>query len=299
MLIEAPVVQAESASQLILAGADILYAGLSPKLLFDNELTISSRRPWPQCNIDSLTDLQKIIDIVLTHKKQIYLALNEHFYSAVEAEKILKFIKQFKDISGVILADINLIIEIKNNFPDLKIIGSVGAHVFNSYSAKFFYNLGIQELILPRQLNFQEIKSIIAGFPSLKYGYIIKNDDCPNIDGLCNFSHGVFGESSPCASLQNFRNLSQNINNEQFSGYQQRLRNACSICNVKNLAAAGVEIFKIAGRGKPTGDLIQDILFIKKSLANLDLTEDDYKKNNQALYKNIYKQDCELECLYN
>ncbi len=296
MKIEVPVRGYREAVELLAAGADILYGALAPQF-YSNAAGAVSRRAWQECNIFSLQDLKAICQLVKEKNKKFYLALNEHFYNEEQLQGISAFLKINKFIKNIIIADLGLVLFLRKNFPKLNIIASVGTHVFNSAAVSFYENLGVKEIVLPREITAEEVVLLKNSAAQISFSYIIKNDDCPNIDGLCAYSHGIYDGSGPCTDLYNIvckDRISEDV--VEINDYNFRSRQNCKVCQLKSFAQAGLDIVKIAGRGSSLKKLVQDIDFLKQAIGFLKYPEQQFLFSLKNAYRKSYNCECLVNC---
>lgn len=308
MLINCPLKDKSEVMPLVEAGADMFYAGLNPEIIFGAKEGVSNRRPWKFANFSSLENFREAAEIIHKHNKKICLALNEHFYSREQREKIIEFVSSNKSIDSFFIADIGLIVELKKKFPEISITASTCTHIQNKNAVEFYANLGVSEIILPRHLNIPEINGIVKAFPKIKFECFIKNQDCANIDGMCSYSHGVFDSEkicNPCTMLSNFRVLSDSADEnakhnimERLKAYNEIMFNACGACSIQELAEAGVNAVKIVGRSLPPESKIKDIRFVKKAISMISLPKNEYAENIMSCYGETYGHDCRKRCFY-
>ncbi len=181
--------------------------------------------------------------------------------------------------------------------PRLKIVASVGAHIFNSAALRFYADLGVEEVVFPREIISSELKIIRKKIPGMKFSYIIKNDDCPNIDGMCSYSHGLYDVSGPCTDL--FQITSHNAASGSatyINDYNFRSRQNCKACRLQELAAI-IDIVKIAGRGASLRILRKDLSFIVFCRSVLKRSKTEYLEAVREKFLAIYGQDC-VFCQY-
>lgn len=291
MLIECPVRTAEEAEILLDSGADILY-GAPAGDFFGDEFQVVSRRPWPECNILSLRELIAIIQLTRKKRKKFYLAFNEHFYRNDQLNKIASFLKKNTYVHSVIAADLGLILMLRKELPRLKIILSVGTHIFNSAALRFYAGLGVEEVVFPREIIFSELKVIKRQFPEVKFSYIIKNDDCPNIDGMCSYSHGLYDVSGPCTDLFHITCHNTASGSDTYiNDYNFRSRQNCKACRLQELAAS-IDVVKIAGRGASLRILRKDLSFIVFCRSVLRKSQAEYLVAVKEKFLAVYGQDC-------
>jgi len=301
MFIKSPIKKTEEVIPSIQAGADILYAGLKSQLIFKKGI-VNNRRPWDVCNYSSLAELKKSAELVHEFNKKIYLTFNESNYTLAQIEAITDFIVENNYFDGFIVCDLNLIMALKEISNPVPVIGSVGLNVFNQMTAAFYKNFGIKEIVLPRHLKINEVKEIISSEPDMDFSYLIMNDDCFNVDGYCTYSHGIFDELA-CDNYKNielydFQNELLARKTNKFKKYNEYMRLPCLICYLWDLNQAGVQCFKIAGRGLPVSGIVQDIFLLKRVGSYLSYPRDKFMVKAQLEYQDIKKMKCNKYCLF-
>lgn len=190
----APVNNPEEVERIIDAGASEIYCGVLPEdwLRSYGNIASTNRREWKTANLKSFSSLKKTVD--KAHKKNtpVYLAMNG-LYSQGQYPLLLKQAKEAETIGvdALIVADLGLLLTLKKEKSALKVHISTGGTAFNSQTVKFYEDLGVSRIILPRHLNVEEIAGIIRDCPSMDFEVFILNSGCKNIDGFCTFQHGV------------------------------------------------------------------------------------------------------------
>ena len=194
MKILAPVNKPEEVEKLIEEGADELYCGVLPNSWRNKYTNVASpnRREWTTANLSDLDELEKTVNIAHTYRIPVYLAINS-FYSDKQYPLVLKQIEQAKviGVDAFIIADLGLLLALKEKKLDIEIHISNTGTSFNSESIKFYKDLGASRIILPRQLMLDEIAELVEGENEIKFEVFILNSGCKNIDGFCTFHHGV------------------------------------------------------------------------------------------------------------
>jgi putative protease len=183
-LILAPVDKVNEVERLIRAGADELYCGLYTKHW--------AKRPWPNAramffsNLTSFQGLEKTAKIASQYNIPVYLCINARYnsqqYSLLEKEIKLS-IKI--GVAGFIITDLSFLYYLKSIANKTKIILSTLGTCFNSETINFFCKLGVNRIILPRQLSLEEISKITRKVPNMEFETFILNITCRNINGFC------------------------------------------------------------------------------------------------------------------
>jgi U32 family peptidase len=190
----APVNNAKDALAVIRAGADEVYCGLlSPSwsLKFTN-VASANRREWKTANVTSCEELAKIVRTCHASGVPVFLTLNA-LYSQEQYSLIFEQIETAREIGidAFIIADIGLMMALKNKKIRVPFHVSTGGTTFNSKTAEFYRELGAFRIVLPRHLRVTEIADIVSRCPSMQFEVFILNSGCKNIDGYCTYHHGV------------------------------------------------------------------------------------------------------------
>ena len=160
-------------------GADAVYCGLG--------------RFNARVNADNLDiyELEEAIDYAHLRSSKVYLTVNT-LMNNMEFDEFLPDIAKAVEIGvdGLIVADAGVLAKLAKAFPDVLINASTQMNVF---SENEFYNLsklGVNRIVLPRELTMDEIASRTA--KAAKYGMdtevFAHGAVCVCVSGLCLFS---------------------------------------------------------------------------------------------------------------
>ncbi len=140
---------------------------------------------------------------------------------------------------------------------------------FNSETAAFYKEFGVKRIILPRQLNFYEIKEIVKNTDKkIEFEVFALNDGCYYEEGFCLTSHTPEAFCMTEYQLENsefakkkteerkLKNLKKELNsylwhqNNCGSSYQKNgfPNGPCSCCLFGNFKDIGISALKIVGR---------------------------------------------------
>ena len=196
----APINKQGEVEQIIEAGADELYCGVLPRHWKKEYSNIASpnRREWTSANLSTFRQLRKITKTAHFYGIPVYFAVNA-FFSEHQYPLIMSHIKEAKEsgVDALIVADIGLLLNLKEANLGIKIHISNCGTTFNSDTVGFYKELGASRIILPRQLMFDEIKEVVSSEKNIEFEVFILNSGCKNIDGFCTFHHGVNEISYP------------------------------------------------------------------------------------------------------
>ena len=218
-------------------------------------------------------------------------------------------------VDALIVADLALLLTLRQMGIDTNIIISTGGHIFNSEAAQFYQDLGASRIILPRHLTIEEIRNIKDNVGEIELEVFILNSRCPNIDGFCTFQHGLADESfellhKNACMLHYDISATTDINYplDQISWERQYIWQMihvddypCGACALYEFNEMGITSIKIVGRGNPTPRKIADAVFIRFLLDLLEAekpTKDQFRGVARNLYSTIYKRSCRVPMCY-
>jgi len=194
MKILAPINSIYDVEPVIKSGAAELFCGIIPKTWSDKYgSTVSpNRREWASANITAYEQLNDIVELAHKLNAQIFLTLNALYIDEQKEllDDIIKNAVKCK-VDAFIVADIGLIYKLKSMNLKQEIHISTGGTTFNSHTAKFYENLDVQRITLPRHVQPEEMKAIVSETKNIKYEVFILNSGCKNVDGYCTFLHGI------------------------------------------------------------------------------------------------------------
>jgi len=166
-------------------GADAVYAGLP-------RYSLRVRN-----NDFRLPNLETGINEAHAQGKKFFVATNILPHTA----KIKTFMEDMAPIielnpDALIMADPGLIMMIKDKWPDMPIHLSVQANTLNSPAVKFWQSVGIERVILSRELSLEEIAEIRDDCPDIELEVFIHGSLCIAYSGRCLLS-GYFNHRDP------------------------------------------------------------------------------------------------------
>ncbi len=202
-----------------------------------------------------MADFEKILE--LAEGKPVFITFNAPFYPPGGVEMLAEFATSMLKIgvSGFIVADMELMLELIERGYASKIHVSSLAACTNKASAEFFRNLGVSRVILPRHLTIEEIEALII--PGLEFEAFMMNDGCVFEEGLCATTHAV----GPFCEKDGEGEEGISIDTKERYAFWKWLLNSCGcrtsqtypmgpcgVCALPRLISAGVSHFKVVGR---------------------------------------------------
>ena len=290
MKIVTPISSVSELDMLLHNGADELYCGLRTpewEKIFKQNLWMNRRNP-NQANICSWEELGKITTAAHKNCVRVSITLNASFYPKKGMNYILnlgeKLVKEI-GVDTLIVSDLNLLIALsKEKLPVRIHLSSLGS-CFNSHSIDFYRSLGVNRIILPRQLTIPEIRSIVtrdtdnanndngktasAKTDKMEFEVFALNDGCYYEEGFCQTSHtlGAFCLTDwtlePVGPLKETHSFSKKLDTrmadyKEYLWYQNNCGSSfqkdglpngpCSLCWFRHFLDWGVTAVKIVGR---------------------------------------------------
>lgn len=98
--------------------------------------------------------------------------------------------------NALIMTDPGLIMMVRERWPDQPVHLSVQSSVMNFASVKFWQNLGIERVILSRELSLKEIQTIREQCPDIELEVFVHGALCMAYSGRCLLS-GYFNHRDP------------------------------------------------------------------------------------------------------
>lgn len=155
-------------------GADAVYAG-QPRY------SLRARN-----NEFRLSQIEQGIQEARTLGKKFYVTSNLLPHNG----KVRTYLKDMEPIiamqpDGIIMADPGLIMMVRDKWPEVPIHLSVQANTMNYASVKFWHRMGIQRIILSRELSLDEIEEIRQQCPEIELEVFVHGALCIAYSGRC------------------------------------------------------------------------------------------------------------------
>lgn len=208
-------------------------------------------------------EMQEAVKIAHSFGKKVYITLNiiakdEDFDGLKE---YLKFLQNIK-VDAVIVADIGVMEFVRKYAPKIDIHISTQANIINSYTAKFFADLGVKRLILARELSLEQIKNLRKNLPKeVEIEVFVHGAMCMAYSGRCLLSNYLTGRDSnhgecvqACRWKYYVREVSRDdeleVQEDEKGSYIFNSKDLNMLSHLQELKEAGVDSIKIEGRMK-------------------------------------------------
>lgn len=149
--------------------------------------------------------------------------------------------------------------------------------VLNAEAVSYWVeNYGINRMIMPRNVAFEEVRVLAKKFPDLEFEIFIKNDWCYDTDGVCSSLHlEGLKEGIPYVCNREAAYVGEDAEYQKSFHSYRAAESDCKACSVKLFEdVPNVVSLKIVGREKGANILKKDIAFLKKVIEYSELASD-------------------------
>ena len=238
--------------------------------------------------------------MLIINGKRVYAAINVY----AEDESYDEIIEQAKalaelEVDGIIVSDGGIVETIKKVAPNVPIHISTQANVISYHSCNFWYKNGARRVILGREMNKEQIKTLIKNKPKdLEIEIFAHGALCFGYSGRCflsEFLAGRNGNLGDCAQscrwaynvyveeTNNLGNLMP-VEYDEKGTYIFSSKDLCLIKEIPEIIEMGVDCIKIEGRLKTEYYLATVVNSYRQAI-------DDYYKNPEKYdYKKYFNE---------
>ena len=216
-------------------GADAVYCGVAG--------AFNARMRAENFTFDSLG---KLIRYANTHSKRVYLTLN----TLIKEDELGSMFEVLCELDklrphAVIVQDAGVIHTVKKYFPELKLHGSTQMGIHNSAGVRCMEKLGLDRVILERQITMDELQKI-AKDSNIELEVFIHGSLCCSLSGRCLLSGFLYGQSGNRGRCkQPCRRRWQTAKGE---GHFLSPGDLCGVTLLDELRRMGIASLKIEGR---------------------------------------------------
>lgn len=263
----APAKNLESGITAINYGADAVYIGASK---FGARLAAGN----------SLNDIKKLTDYAHKYYSKVYVTINTILFDN-ELDEVRETIHQLYNdgIDAIIIQDMGIL---EMDLPPIPIFASTQTNNYTWQKIKFLEDVGIQRIILARELSLAQIKEINAN-TNIDLEFFVHGALCVSFSGQCYFSHAIDkGSANRGACAQACRAYYSLIDNNGKTLIKNKhllsLKDLNLSNNINDLLDAGISSFKIEGRLKDI-DYVKNITSHYRKQIDIALAKrDGFKK---------------------
>ena len=216
-------------------GADAVYGGIAG--------AFNARMRAANFTFDTLG---KLLRYAHANGKRVYLTFN----TLVKENELGSMFETLCELAklrpdALIIQDAGVIHTVKKYFPELKLHGSTQMGIHNSAGVKVMENLGLDRVILERQITLNELKTI-AKNSRIELETFVHGSLCCSLSGRCLLSGHLFGQSGNRGQCKQPCRRQYTANGE--SGYFLSPGDLCGLSLLDEFKSAGIASLKIEGR---------------------------------------------------
>ena len=230
------------AREAILHGADAVYIG-GPSF---------GARHNASNTVDEIAEL---VGFAHRFHARVFVTLNTILHDD-ELPGAQQLIRQLYDagVDALIVQDMGVM---ELDIPPIEIHASTQCDIRSLDKARFLSQAGFSQIVLARELNLQEIRSISENVDAT-VEFFIHGALCVAFSGQCNISHAQTGRSANRGDCSQACRLPYTLKDEQgrvvaFEKHLLSMKDNNQTANLADLVDAGVRSFKIEGRYKDVG----------------------------------------------
>lgn len=256
----APAKNLEFGIAAINSGADAVYIGAS---------NFGARKSAS----NTIQDIEKLINYAHLFKSSVYVTVNTLFFDD-ELKDVEKLIYKLYKIGAdaIIFQDMSIL---EMNLPPIKLFASTQTNNYSIDRIKFIDSLGIDRIILARELNIKQIQEI-RKHTTIDLETFIFGALCVSLSGQCYMSRYIGNRSAnrgdcaqPCRNIYSLYDQNNNIlikDKHLLSIRDLNLENYLPV-----LIESGITSFKIEGRLKDIDYVVNVVSYFRKKLDELQI----------------------------
>lgn len=314
MKILTPLCNAEYIDPYIQAGADEFYFGFYDNDWFKtfgkysdiNRMSGFGKRANPH----SFEEIISIIKKIKSSERKAFVTMNANGYSKEQIQFIeYHYLPQLQkvDVDGIIVSDINAITSVVEH--RLQPIASTMCAIYNSDVANIYKNLGVQRMILPRDLSLNELSSICKTLPDIHFEAFFMRNGCIFSDSYCLGLHRP--ECGATCTYTRYGTHNYQHNYSEFKDYHDVdtndylyrssfLLSACAMCALYRLKEAGIKSLKIVGRADEFELIRKDIKTSKMNIEIANQVKSEQEYLNSMIFPDGFPHRCRMgySCYY-
>lgn len=285
----------ESVIAALNAGADAVYTG---GILFG-----------ARASADNLTT-EQLIDVINyahIHNKKIYLTVNTLLKDKEIQEQLYNYLLPLykNGLDAVIVQDMGVLLYVRTVFPDLPIHASTQMTIFGKDTVKELESLGVQRIVTPRELSFDEIRDIKEN-SDLEIESFVHGALCYCYSGQCFMSSYIGGRSGnrgrcaqPCRMEYDVV-VDGQIVNQGNKKYVISPKDICTLNILPKIIESGVYSLKIEGRMKKI-EYISGVVSIYRKYLDMYLNGKEYIVDSRDIQKltDLFNRNGFNESYYN
>ncbi len=256
-------------------------------------------------------EILKAVEYAHARNVKIYVTVNifARNYDFDSAREYFKFL-QDSGVDAVLITDVGLIRLAKEVAPNLTIHLSTQANTLNKYAVKFWGEMGVERVVVAREISLKEIKEISEFCPEVQIEAFIHGAMCISYSGRCllsNYFNGRDGNRGECVQAcrwqYELREKSKGgefypIEEDDRGTYVLNSKDLNMMNHIGEMIKSGIVSFKIEGRMKSEYYLatvinayrraIDEFLKIGDKYCENTIFYDELLKTNHRIFTTAY-----------
>lgn len=296
------------------AGADELYLGFHDENWNDkfgkyadiNRMSGFAERANP-FTFEQLIEIAKSIK---DKNKGVFITMNANEYSSNQIQYMKDhYFYRLKEagVDGVILSDAEAICAAKS--VGLNPVSSTMCAIYNEDIARIYHDMGVNRMILPRDLSLNEIEQICRAMPEIHFeAFFMRNgcifSDCyclgmhrPECGATCTYTR--YGKSRYTHAYTSFNDYNA-VDVNDFLYRTAFHIDACAMCALYRLNSIGIQSLKIVGRADDWDSVCRDIELTRKNIEIMEKANSEEEYLNNMIFPDNFPAKCRegISCYY-
>lgn len=245
----------------------------------------------------SIKDMEEGIKFAHERGKKVYVTINiiPHNEDLKELPEYLKKLNELK-VDAVILSDPGTLMYVRKYAKDLEVHLSTQANNTNYMSANFWYEQGVQRIVMARELSFKEIKEIKENVPEdLELEGFIHGAMCISYSGRCLLSNYMANRDAnrgecahPCR--WNYYIVEEKrpgeyipVTEDEKGTYFFNSKDLCMVKHIPEVINSGINSLKIEGRMKSIYYVANTVRVYRKAIDEYLKSPESYEFDSEWL----------------
>lgn len=207
-------------------------------------------------------DLRAAVQYAHRHGVKVYVTVNILAHND-DFTRLPRYLRLLRDagVDGLIISDPGILLQARENVPEIPVHLSTQANVTNIESARFWLQQGVRRMNLARELSLQEIAAIKQA-TGAEIEVFVHGALCISYSGRCMLSLYLTDRDAnrgdcahPCRYLYRLEEEKRPgqffpVEEDNRGTYIFNAKDLCLLARLPDLLAAGVDSLKIEGRMK-------------------------------------------------
>lgn len=243
---------------------------------------------------NSIDDIRQLCDYAHLFGAKVYVTVNTILYDEeLEATEHLIWELYNIHVDAILVQDMALL---RMKLPPIALHASTQTDNRTSAKVRFLSQLGMERVVLARELSVDEIATIHHDNPEVDLEVFVHGALCVSYSGQCYASHHCFGRSANRGECAQFCRLPFTLHDGEgrvveADRHLLSLRDMMQLDNLGRLAEAGAVSFKIEGR-------LKDVDYVKNIVASYSERLNDVISKHNKTHNDAWQRASYGRCSY-